>query len=63
MANVPHQARAVTASAESASHTRMECRSSTAIAVTGDTWTGRGRMARWLKVKQDAGEDIEKYRV
>jgi hypothetical protein len=31
--------------------------------VTGDTWTGRGRMARWLKAKQDAGEDIEKYRV
>ena len=30
---------------------------------TGDTWTGRGRMARWLKVKHDAGEDIEKYRV
>jgi DNA-binding protein H-NS len=30
---------------------------------TGDTWTGRGRMARWLKVKQDAGEDVEKYRV
>ena len=30
---------------------------------TGDTWTGRGRMARWLKVKQDAGADIEKYRV
>ena len=28
---------------------------------TGDTWTGRGRMARWLKVKQDAGEDIAKY--
>jgi hypothetical protein len=31
--------------------------------VTGDTWTGRGRMASWLKRKQDAGEDIEKYRV
>jgi hypothetical protein len=30
---------------------------------TGDTWTGRGRMARWLKVKHDAGEDVEKYRV
>jgi hypothetical protein len=30
---------------------------------TGDTWTGRGRMARWLKVKQDAGEDVEKYLV
>ena len=30
---------------------------------TGDTWTGRGRMARWLKVKQDAGEDIAKYLV
>jgi len=31
--------------------------------VTGDTWSGRGRMATWLKLKQDAGEDIEKYRV
>ena len=30
---------------------------------TGETWSGRGRMARWLKVRQDAGEDIEKYRV
>jgi DNA-binding protein H-NS len=30
---------------------------------TGDTWSGRGRMATWLKRKQDAGEDIEKYRV
>jgi hypothetical protein len=32
-------------------------------ATTGETWTGRGRMARWLKAKQDAGEDVEKYRV
>ena len=31
--------------------------------VTGDTWSGRGRMASWLKAKQDAGGDIEKYRV
>jgi hypothetical protein len=30
---------------------------------TGDRWTGRGRMARWLKVKQDAGEDISNYLV
>ena len=30
---------------------------------TGDTWTGRGRMATWLKRKQDAGDNIEKYRV
>ena len=30
---------------------------------TGDTWSGRGRMANWLKRKQDAGEDIEKYRL
>ena len=30
---------------------------------TGETWSGRGRMAAWLKRKQDAGEDIEKYRV
>jgi DNA-binding protein H-NS len=28
---------------------------------TGDTWSGRGRMARWLKAKQNAGENIEKY--
>jgi DNA-binding protein H-NS len=28
---------------------------------TGETWSGRGRMARWLKAKQDAGENIEKY--
>jgi H-NS histone family len=31
--------------------------------VTGETWSGRGRMANWLKRKQDAGEDIEKYRL
>ena len=29
---------------------------------TGDTWTGRGRMATWLKRRQDVEEDIEKYR-
>ena len=28
---------------------------------TGDTWSGRGRMAGWLKSKQEAGEKIEKY--
>ena len=28
---------------------------------TGETWSGRGRMARWLKAKQDAGEKIDKY--
>lgn len=31
--------------------------------VTGETWSGRGRMATWLKRKQDAGEDIGKYLV
>jgi DNA-binding protein H-NS len=31
--------------------------------VTGETRSGRGRMARWLKRKQDAGEEIERYRV
>jgi len=30
---------------------------------TGETWSGRGRMTSWLKRRQDAGEDIEKYRV
>lgn len=29
---------------------------------TSETWSGRGRMANWLKRKQDAGEDIEEYR-
>ena len=30
---------------------------------TNETWSGRGRMARWLKSKQVAGEKIEKYLV
>jgi hypothetical protein len=30
---------------------------------TGETWSGRGRMAAWLKRKQDAGEDIDDYLV
>ena len=28
---------------------------------TGETWSGRGRMASWLKGKKDAGEKIDKY--
>ena len=28
---------------------------------TNETWSGRGRMASWLKTKQQAGEKIEKY--
>jgi len=31
--------------------------------VTNETWSGRGRMANWLKKKLDAGEKIEKYLV
>jgi hypothetical protein len=30
---------------------------------TSEIWSGRGRMPLWLKRKQDAGEDIEKYRI
>jgi DNA-binding protein H-NS len=30
---------------------------------TGETWSGRGRKASWLKSKQDAGKNIEKYLV
>jgi DNA-binding protein H-NS len=30
---------------------------------TNESWSGRGRMASWLKSKQDAGEKIEKYLV
>lgn len=28
---------------------------------TGDTWSGRGRMARWLADKVAAGEKADKY--
>jgi DNA-binding protein H-NS len=28
---------------------------------TGETWSGRGRMASWLKAKVDGGEKAEKY--
>ena len=30
---------------------------------TGETWSGRGRMAGWLKRKVDAGEDPDAYLV
>jgi DNA-binding protein H-NS len=30
---------------------------------TNETWSGRGRMANWLKRKQDAGEDVDEYLV
>lgn len=30
---------------------------------TNETWSGRGRMASWLKNKQDSGEKVEKYLV
>lgn len=30
---------------------------------TNETWSGRGRMATWLKTKKDAGEKVEKYLV
>jgi len=43
----------------SASHVKPKYRDP----VTGETWSGRGRMATWLKRKQDAGEDTEDYLV
>jgi H-NS histone family len=30
---------------------------------TNETWSGRGRMANWLKRKQETGENIDKYLV
>ena len=30
---------------------------------TNEMWSGRGRMASWLKKKKDAGEDIDDYLV
>jgi DNA-binding protein H-NS len=30
---------------------------------TSETWSGRGRMANWLKKKREAGEDIDEYLV
>jgi hypothetical protein len=55
----------------SAQHSNVNGRDASAHAVkakycdpaTGETWSGRGRMTSWLKRRQDAGEDIEKYRV
>jgi H-NS histone C-terminal domain len=29
--------------------------------VTGDTWSGRGRMPNWLKRKIDGGDTLDKY--
>ena len=46
----------------SAGHT-SEVRAKYRDPKTGDTWSGRGRMATWLKRKQDAGEDIDDYLV
>ena len=31
--------------------------------VTRETWSGRGRIPKWLKRKQEGGEDIEEYLV
>ena len=30
---------------------------------TNETWSGRGRMASWLKAKQDDGENVDDYLV
>ena len=30
---------------------------------TNESWSGRGRMANWLKRKQETGENIDKYLV
>jgi DNA-binding protein H-NS len=48
--------------------TRMEARKGKVKAKyrdpkTNETWSGRGRMASWLKTKQHAGEKLEKYLV
>ena len=56
---VTAQMASTTSRAESMSHVKPRYRD----AVTGQTWSGRGRMASWLKRKVDAGEDIEKYLV
>ena len=46
-----------------AEHRRAEVKAKYRDPVTNETWSGRGRMASWLKRKQDAGEDIEEYLV
>ena len=43
--------------------TRSDVKPKYRDAKTGDTWSGRGRMASWLKAKQKAGEKIKKYLV
>jgi hypothetical protein len=52
-----------TSSAEDEPERTSEVKAKYRDPATGDTWSGRGRMATWLKKKQEAGEDIEKYRV
>jgi DNA-binding protein H-NS len=44
-------------------HTASQVKPKYRDPITGETWSGRGRMATWLKHKQDAGEDIDKYLV
>jgi hypothetical protein len=34
-----------------------------AVATNGETWSGVGAMAAWLKKLKDGGEDVERYRV
>jgi DNA-binding protein H-NS len=31
--------------------------------MAGNTWSGRGRLPKWLQEKVDAGEDREQFRV
>jgi hypothetical protein len=46
-----------------AEHGRSEVKVKYRDPVTNETWSGRGRMANWLKRKQEAGEDIDEYLV
>ena len=57
--NVDEETESVADSREAARQVKPKYRDP----ATGETWSGRGRMASWLKRKSDAGEDIDDYLV
>ena len=69
LTNVAYLKRAVTPAKESVTEPTESAPPSSEVKPkyrdpkTGETWSGRGRMAGWLKRKVDAGEDPDAYLV
>ena len=54
---------AVVGNSREEAHARAEVKPKYRDPATAETWSGRGRMATWLKRKQDGGENIDDYLV